>query len=150
MLRRQLRGLARRDLDAEDLYGEPKRGLLTADLRRLLAAVPADGLRGARDRCLLLLGYAGGRRRSELAALTDRAVARIVPHYARTAGLAGPADTRYAAHSLRRGFITQALRNQVPIHKVREASGHATLTSLQIYIDAAERDIDPASGHLGL
>ncbi len=235
--RRQLRGLARRGLAAEDLYGQQKRALLTADLRRLLACIPADGLRGARDRCLLLLGYAGGRRRGELATLgvrdvldegdqlrivvhrsknnqpgareeyvirqgskadtdpvrafrrwtaelaaalgvgvgdlsgplfrpvtrhgrlgspgrtdphtglTDHAIARIVKTYAARAGMS---HIHYSAHSLRRGFVTQALRNSVPIHKIREASGHASLTSLQRYVAATERDIDPASGHLGL
>ena len=235
--RRQLRGLARRGLAAEDVYGQQKRALLTADLRRLLACIPADGLRGARDRCLLLLGYAGGRRRGELATLgvrdvldegdqlrivvhrsknnqpgareeyvirqgskadtdpvrafrrwtaelaaalgvgvgdlsgplfrpvtrhgrlgspgrtdphtglTDHAIARIVKTYAARAGMS---HIHYSAHSLRRGFVTQALRNSVPIHKIREASGHASLTSLQRYVAATERDIDPASGHLGL
>lgn len=53
-----------------------KTALWTADLARLLAALPTDGdLRGPgvllarRDRALLLLGYAGALRRSELAAL---------------------------------------------------------------------------------
>lgn len=45
-----------------------KKPFLTPDLRRMLAAVPAD-LRGVRDRALLLVGFAGGFRRSELAAL---------------------------------------------------------------------------------
>jgi len=45
-----------------------KKPFLTSDLRRILAALPAD-LRGVRDRALLLAGFAGGFRRSELAAL---------------------------------------------------------------------------------
>jgi len=45
-----------------------KKPLLTADLRRMLAALPRD-LQGVRDRALLLAGFAGGFRRSELAAL---------------------------------------------------------------------------------
>jgi integrase len=45
-----------------------KAPLLTADVRRMLEALP-DNLLGCRDRALLLLGFAGGFRRSELAAL---------------------------------------------------------------------------------
>jgi integrase len=45
-----------------------KRPVLTEDLRRILAALP-DTLLGKRDRALLLLGFAGAFRRSELVAL---------------------------------------------------------------------------------
>jgi len=47
----------------------PKRALVLSDLRRIVAGLPAD-LRGRRDRALLLIGYAGAFRRSELVALT--------------------------------------------------------------------------------
>ena len=43
--------------------------LLTADLQKLLAHLP-ENLLGVRDRALLLVGFAGALRRSELAALT--------------------------------------------------------------------------------
>jgi integrase len=45
-----------------------KAPLLTADIRRMVDALP-DKLAGRRDRALILLGFAGGFRRSELAAL---------------------------------------------------------------------------------
>ena len=45
-----------------------KKPLLTPDLRRIIASLPED-LQGVRDRALLLAGFAGGFRRSELAAL---------------------------------------------------------------------------------
>jgi site-specific recombinase XerD len=45
-----------------------KNPILTADLKRLLVGT-GDNLKGIRDRALLLLGFAGGFRRSELAAL---------------------------------------------------------------------------------
>ena len=48
--------------------GEGKKPLLTVDLRKILAALPPD-LQGTRDRALLLTGFAGGFRRSELARL---------------------------------------------------------------------------------
>jgi integrase len=47
---------------------QTKAPLLTADVRRMVEALP-DNLAGCRDRALLLLGFAGGFRRSELAAL---------------------------------------------------------------------------------
>lgn len=46
-----------------------KQALLLEQLRQLLATLP-ETLIGCRDRALLLVGYAGGFRRSELAALT--------------------------------------------------------------------------------
>ena len=45
-----------------------KRALFTDDLRRMVEALPS-GLIGIRDRALLLLGFAGAFRRSELAAI---------------------------------------------------------------------------------
>jgi site-specific recombinase XerD len=47
---------------------ETKAPLLTADIRHMVQALPPN-LAGHRDRALLLLGFAGGFRRSELAAL---------------------------------------------------------------------------------
>ena len=56
------------------------------EIRRMAAAMP-DDLRGKRDRALVLIGFAGGFRRSELAALTradveinDRGAALTVKH----------------------------------------------------------------------
>lgn len=52
-------------------HGQPadkKRPLLTAELRRAVAALP-DTLAGRRDRTLILIGFAAALRRSELAAL---------------------------------------------------------------------------------
>lgn len=47
---------------------EGKTPTLTADIRQMVAALP-NSLLGTRDRALLLLGFAGGFRRSELVAL---------------------------------------------------------------------------------
>ena len=46
-----------------------KAALETPALREALAAIPEDTFRGLRDRAMLLLGFAGGLRRSELASL---------------------------------------------------------------------------------
>lgn len=48
-----------------------KAPLLTSELRRLLATCDSATRAGLRDRALLLLGFAGGFRRSELVALDD-------------------------------------------------------------------------------
>ena len=53
---------------------ETKAPLLTADIRRMTASLP-DNLAGCRDRAILLLGFAGGFRRSEIAALRVEDVA---------------------------------------------------------------------------
>ena len=46
-----------------------KTGALTADIKAAVAAIDLDTLAGVRDRALLLLGFAGGMRRSELVGL---------------------------------------------------------------------------------
>lgn len=46
------------------------------ELQRMLESCDADGVRGTRDRALLLIGFAGALRRSEIAALEVRDVAR--------------------------------------------------------------------------
>jgi site-specific recombinase XerD len=48
---------------------EQKTPTLTPELRRMIGTCPADSLAGARDRALLLLGFAGAFRRSELVSL---------------------------------------------------------------------------------
>lgn len=63
--REVLRG-ARRERGAR--HPHAKRAVSVDELRRMLAAVP-DGTRGRRDKALILVGFAGGFRRSELAAL---------------------------------------------------------------------------------
>jgi integrase len=51
-----------------------KTALSTIDLRKMLDALP-QSVRGCRDRAVLLLGFAGGFRRSEISALDQRDVA---------------------------------------------------------------------------
>src|ERR1017187_7643897 len=52
---------------------EAKTPVLVDDLKRMIARLP-EGLLGVRDRALLLIGFAGGSRRSELTALDRDAV----------------------------------------------------------------------------
>lgn len=72
-VRAVMRGI-RRDSEESPRQAKP---LLTADVKRMVDALPAEGggpespagLRAARNKALLLVGYAGAFRRSELAAL---------------------------------------------------------------------------------
>jgi integrase len=48
----------------------PTRPLSVADVRQIVATIDKSTVRGARDTAILLLGFAGALRRSELAALT--------------------------------------------------------------------------------
>jgi integrase len=61
---------------AQGTRPEAKAALSTDELRRMVMALPASP-RGLRDRVLLLLGFAGGLRRTELAALELRDIADI-------------------------------------------------------------------------
>jgi integrase len=82
-----------------------KKPLLTADIRRIIARCP-KGLRGWRDRALLLIGFAGAFRRSELAAIE---VSDVVVFEGRPGHRPAPLEDRSASawptgrHSLRAG-----------------------------------------------
>lgn len=64
-----LKGLKRRRGSAPTRQAHP---LTTDELRRVVDSIDRESLRGKRDAALLLLGYAGAFRRSELANLTVR------------------------------------------------------------------------------
>ena len=75
----------RRDAAAKGEAPEKKVAATAAILQQLLAAIP-DDLRGKRDRAILLVGFAGALRRSELAAIrvdrlekTDRGLRLTLP-----------------------------------------------------------------------
>ncbi|CAM3663642.1 Tyrosine recombinase XerC [Bordetella sputigena] len=59
-------------------------------------------------------------------ALSGEAVRRIVKQRCAMAGL----DERYAAHSLRAGFVTEAGRQGVPLAEVMAMTGHASVNSV--------------------
>lgn len=67
-VRKQMDGIKRRYADDHGAAQDCKAAVRTRDLRRMIEAAP-DSLIGARDRALLLLGFAGALRRSELVAL---------------------------------------------------------------------------------
>ncbi len=68
----------RRAHGAQGAAARGKAALETPALRAALASLPQGTLRGRRDRAMLLLGFAGGLRRSELAAL-DAEDLELVP-----------------------------------------------------------------------
>ena len=73
--------------------------------------------------------WKGGRIRE--ARLSDHAVACIIKARALAAGL-DPA--RYAGHSLRAGFVTEAARNGADIWKIQQVSRHKSMQVLSTYV----------------
>ncbi|BCU81860.1 integrase [Polycladomyces abyssicola] len=63
---------------AKGTFQEGKDPILVDDLRRMMAELPSDTLTGKRDRALLLVGFAGGFRRSELISIDCEDI-QIVP-----------------------------------------------------------------------
>ncbi|HEY3290876.1 MAG TPA: tyrosine-type recombinase/integrase [Anaerolineae bacterium] len=182
-----------------------KEPLLLADLRRVIAELP-EGIRGDRDKAILLVGFGGAFRRSELVGLSvadvrferDRAtihlrqsktdqeghgMTKILPelkdksvcpvtalkHWLHTAGikdgvifrpitrfgivqnrimnpqevariikkyatLAGMDYKVLAGHSLRAGYVTEAVDHDQPLWKIKQQTGHKSDVVLQRYI----------------
>lgn len=67
--------------------------------------------------------------------MSDRAVARLVQRCAASAGL-DPA--KFAGHSLRSGFLTEAARGGASIFKMRDVSRHKSIQVLSDYVRDAE------------
>ncbi len=65
LVRDILRGISRRD----GMAPKGVQALLTSDIRRIVEAIPDDAVIGIRNRAIVLLGYAGAFRRSELVGL---------------------------------------------------------------------------------
>ena len=75
-------------------------------------------------------------------ALSDRAVARIVKQ---VVGAAGLQASDFSGHSLRAGFITDALDRKVDYFTIMKQSGHAKVDTLKEY-DRRENDFDDHAG----
>ncbi len=69
------------------------------------------------------------------ARLSDHAVARILQARAAAAGLD---PSRFAGHSLRAGFITEAARNGAAIWKIQQVSRHRSVQVLAGYVRDAQ------------
>jgi len=70
--------------------------------------------------------------------LTPQSVSSIVAKYAQLASLPG----HFTAHSLRRGFATEASRRGVPESAIQRTTGHRSRDSLQEYIDDGRLFVD--------
>lgn len=202
VVRETMKGISR------DKGSRPQgKAALTTDLLKLALRECGTDLKGLRDRAIMLLGFSGAFRRSELAALdvedlrfeprgmvvhlrrskTDqeargrdvaipllrssmcpvaavrtwlresdirtgplfvafglngrvtgdrisgRVVERLVTQLARRAGL----DGKFAAHSLRAGFVTSAAERHVDTHRIAKVTGHKSQTVLAGYIRSA-------------
>jgi site-specific recombinase XerD len=75
-------------------------------------------------------------------ALTDRQVSRIIKQVLSAAGLEAGA---FSGHSLRAGFITDALDRNVDFFKIMRQSGHVKVDTLKEY-DRRENDFDDHAG----
>lgn len=76
------------------------------------------------------------------AALSDRSVARIIKKLCAAAGLDA---TLFAGHSLRAGFVTSALDNDVDDFKIMRITRHKKVDTLRIY-DRRENGFDDHAG----
>ncbi len=69
------------------------------------------------------------------AAMSDRAIARLVQQHAAAAGYD---PTQFAGHSLRAGFITEGAAQGATIFKLQEVSRHKSVQVLSDYVRNAE------------
>lgn len=69
------------------------------------------------------------------AAMSDRAIARLVQQYAAAAGYD---PTQFAGHSLRAGFLTEGAAQGATIFKLQEVSRHKSVQVLSDYVRNAE------------
>ena len=77
---------------------------------------------GALFRRVLKGGHLGG-------PLSAAAVGEVVKERSSLAGL----DNKYSAHSLRSGFVTEAIRQQVPLPETMAMTGHKSVASVVLY-----------------
>lgn len=97
-------------------------------------------IRGKNDGALFisLSNFSKGKR------LSRRATRAIIKGYFDEAGIHGNKTT----HSLRHTAITNAIRHNAPIHKVKGMSRHASLDTLMIYYHEVDRLSDPAEKYI--
>ena len=117
--------------------------LLLQDVRTLLvhlAGRAADwpaGVAARRDAALLVMGFAGASRRSELVALT---LADVTLH----------GTQRLGGHSLRAGFVTEAFRRGADAHAIMRQTGHRSPVMLEVYAREHAPLVGNAVTRLGL
>ena len=80
-------------------------------------------------------------------AMTAQYVSKVLKRHAESAGLDPEA---YSAHSLRAGFITQAIRAGKAERRVKEHSGHASWETFNQYVEEAGTFQDNPAEDIGL
>jgi len=80
-------------------------------------------------------------------AMTAQYVSTVLKRHAESAGLD---PDEYSAHSLRGGFITQAIRAGKPERRVKEHSGHASWETFNRYVEEAGTFQDNPAEDIGL
>jgi site-specific recombinase XerD len=80
-------------------------------------------------------------------AMTAQHVSTVLKRHAESAGL-DPEE--YSAHSLRAGFITQAIRAGKPERRVKEHSGHSSWETFNRYVETAGTFQDNPAENIGL
>jgi site-specific recombinase XerD len=80
-------------------------------------------------------------------AMTAQYVSTVLKRHAENAGL-DPEE--YSAHSLRAGFITQAIRAGKPERRVKEHSGHSSWETFNRYVEEAGTFRDNPAEDIGL
>ncbi|WP_103020138.1 site-specific integrase [Salinibacter altiplanensis] len=80
-------------------------------------------------------------------AMTAQYVSTVLKRHAETAGLD---PETYSAHSLRAGFITQAIRAGKPERRVKEHSGHSSWETFNQYVEEAGTFQDNPAEDIGL
>ena len=80
-------------------------------------------------------------------AMTAQYVSKVLKRHAESAGLD---PEKYSAHSLRAGFITQAIRAGKSERRVKEHSGHASWDTFNRYVQEARTFRDNPAEDIGL
>ncbi len=78
------------------------------------------------------------------AAMSDRAIARLVQHHAAAAGYD---PTQFVGHSLRAGFLTEGASQSATIFKLQEISRYQSMQVLADYVRNANLFKDHAGQH---
>lgn len=79
--------------------------------------------------------------------MNDRSVVRIIKDACAAAGYDA---SEFSGHSLRAGLVTQAARNDVPVHVIQETTRHTDVRQVYTYIRIANIFEAGASGRVGL